>query len=473
MIESLRATFSGTLLTDADDVAPFVIDWRKTWRGTALAVAVPDSVEDVAKIVRWCAANEVRIIPQGGNTGQSGGSVPPHSGRNLVLSLTRLNKVRAVDPANNTMTVDAGCILQTVQEVAAQADRYFPLSLGAEGSCTIGGNLATNAGGTAVLRYGNARDLCLGLEVVTPQGEIWNGLKGLRKDNSGYDLRDLFIGSEGTLGVITGAVLKLFPKPAARLVAWVAVQRVADAMALFDQVRASHDTALTAFELVSDLCLGLVLRHFPDMHDPLDGTSPWYVLIEFTDLQSEESARAMLEASLADAFGAGLIQNAVIADSLAQSKALWQLRERVSEAQGMDGKAIKHDVAVPVSDIASFIEEGLAAVKAAYPDVRPVIFGHLGDGNLHYNFSSAPGADQQAFVAEQDRLNRVVHDIVRAHRGTISAEHGLGVLRRDEADEFRAPVEKRLMRAIKAALDPQGIMNPEKLIPTARRVSSL
>jgi FAD/FMN-containing dehydrogenase len=465
MIDSLRAKFSGKLLTDAADLDPYLIDWRKTWRGTALAVAVPDSVDDVANVVRWCAANDVAIVPHGGNTSQSGGSVPRDTGRSLVLSLTRLNRIRSVDPVNNTMTVDAGCILQSVQEAALAADRYFPLSLGAEGSCTIGGNLATNAGGTAVLRYGNARDLCLGLEVVTANGEVWNGLKGLRKDNSGYDLRDLFIGSEGTLGVITGAVLKLFPKPAARLTALVAVRNCADAMALFDQVRRDQDTALTAFELLSDVCLGLVLKHHSDMRDPLSAPSPWYVLIELTDMKSEAHARAALEESLATAFDADLIQDAVIAGSLAQSKALWHLRETISEAQAADGTAIKHDIAVPISSVAAFIVEGLAAVDAAYPDFRPVIFGHLGDGNLHYNFSSAAGADQVAFVAEQDGLNRIVHDLVRAHGGTISAEHGLGVLRRDEADAYRSPVEKRLMRAIKVALDPQGLMNPGKLLP--------
>jgi FAD/FMN-containing dehydrogenase len=465
MIDSLSAAFAGKLLTDAGDVEPFVIDWRKTWRGTAIAVAFPDTVADVAKLVRWCAAHDVRIVPQGGNTGQSGGSVPPDDGLNIVLSLTRLNKVRNIDPVNNTITVDAGCILQSVQEIAAASDRYFPLSLGAEGSCTIGGNLATNAGGTAVLRYGNARELCLGLEVVTPQGEIWDGLKGLRKDNSGYDLRDLFIASEGTLGVITGAVLKLFPNPAAQLVAWVAVRNCADAMTLLDCVRSNRDTALTAFELISDICLGLVLKHHADARDPLSEPSRWYVLIEFTDLKSEDNARAMLEESLAAAFEAGLIQDAVIADSLAQSRALWALREGISEAQGADGMAIKHDIAVPISSVAAFIEEGLVAVKSAYPEMRPVIFGHLGDGNLHYNFSSAEGADQAMLGAEQSKLNRIVHDIVRAHKGTISAEHGLGVLRRDEADEFRSPVERRLMAAIKAALDPQGIMNPGKLIP--------
>jgi FAD/FMN-containing dehydrogenase len=451
MIASLAASFKGTLLTD----------WRKVWTGTALAVAIPDTVDDVAKIVRWCAAHDVSIVPQGGNTGQSGGSVPRDEGQNVVLSLTRLNRIRSIDPANNTMTVDAGYILQTVQDAAASAGRYFPLSLGAEGSCTIGGNLATNAGGSAVLRYGNARDLCLGLEVVTAQGDVWDGLKGLRKDNSGYDLRDLFIGSEGTLGVITGAVLKLIPAPAERATAFVAVASPHQAMALFDAMRGRHDTALTAFEIMSDMCLGLVRDHVAGARSPLAVRAPWYVLAEL----SGDDVRAALENSLADALSAGVISDATIADSVAQSRSLWHLREAISPAQAADGGGIKHDIAVPVSAVATLIDDALAAVMAAFPDIRPVTFGHLGDGNLHFNFSSAPGADQAAFQATAPRLNAIVHDLVRAYGGTISAEHGLGVLRRDEADAYRSPVERGLMRAIKTALDPQNIMNPGKMMP--------
>jgi FAD/FMN-containing dehydrogenase len=464
MIESLRAAFSGRLLTEPGDMELFLVDWRRTWRGIALAVAQPDSVADVANVVRWCADHGCSVVPQGGNTGQSGGSVPEPTGENIVLSLTRLNRIRNVDPVNNTITVDAGCILQTIQESAAAVDRCFPLSLGAQGSCTIGGNLATNAGGTAVLRYGNARDLCLGLEVVTAQGDIWDGLKGLRKDNSGYDLRDLFIGSEGTLGVITGAVLKLFPKPAAKIVAFLAVATPADAMQLFDLARASNDRALTAFEIVSDICVGFVLDHFQDMRRPLATASPWYLLVEFSDDQNEEAGRSAIQAFLEQGLAAGLLQDAVVAGSLAQSAALWALRERISEAQGAAGSAIKHDIAVPISGIAGFIDEGLAAVARTYPDIRPVIFGHLGDGNLHFNFSSAEGADQTAFVEEQKKINRIVHDLVRAHQGSISAEHGLGVLRRNEAHLHRPEVERHLMRAIKTALDPRDIMNPGKLL---------
>ena len=463
-IADLRDVFSGRLLTAADDVAPFLVDWRKTWRGIAIGVAQPDTVADVAAVVRWCAANNVSIVPQGGNTGQSGGSVPQSTGTNLVLSLVRLNRIRDIDPINNTITVDAGCVLQHVQDAAETVERLFPLSLGAEGSCTIGGNLASNAGGTAVLRYGNARDLCLGLEVVTDEGEIWNGMRGLRKDNSGYDLRDLFIGSEGTLGIITGAVLKLFPKPAATVVAWVSVLDCNHALRLFMALRARLDTALTGFELVSETCLKLVLKHFPQMQNPLPDAASWFVLVELSDAASAEHGRASIEDVLAGAMAEGLLEDAVIADSLTQAKALWQLRERISEAQAAEGRAIKHDLAVPISNIAQFITDALTVVAKQYPDLRPVVFGHLGDGNLHFNFSSAEGADQATFMALQPSVNAIVHDLVRAHQGTISAEHGLGVLRRDEAHAYRSPVERKMMAAIKQAFDPRGLMNPGKLL---------
>lgn len=464
-LDSLGAAFTGRLLTAAADTEPFLVDWRKAWRGTAIAVAFPEHVDDVAAIVRWCAASDVAIVPQGGNTSQSGGSVPQPTGRNLVLSLTRLNKIRAFDAANNTITVDAGCVLQTVQAAADSAGRYFPLSLGAEGSCTIGGNLATNAGGTAVLRYGNMRDLCLGLEVVTADGRVWNGLKGLRKDNSGYDLRDLFIGSEGTLGVITGAVLKLFPKPAGRATAFAGVGSTAAALKLFECLRARHFDHLTAFELMSDACLQLVCGHVPGARNPLATKALWYALIEFSDLHSEAQARAAMEAALADAIDAGLAEDIVIASSDAQAEALWKLRESISEAQGAHGRAIKHDIAVPVSRIADFVEAALAAAVEICPAAAPVTFGHLGDGNLHFNFSLPKSADHNELAAAQAGLNTVVHDLVRAHNGTISAEHGLGVLRRDEADAHRSVVERDMMRAIKQALDPLGIMNPGKVLP--------
>jgi len=457
-------SFSGRVLTAPEDTAPFLVDWRKQWHGSARAVIQPDTPDDVARVVRWCAAENVPIVPQGGNTGLSGGATPDASGRAIVLSLTRLNRIRAVDPDTNTITVDAGCILQAVRDAADAAERLFPLSLAAEGSCTIGGNLATNAGGTAVLRYGTARALCLGLEVVTATGEIWNGLRGLRKDNSGYDLRDLFIGSEGTLGIITGAVMALFPKPAARIAAFAAVPGPRAAIALLAASRQRFDTALTAFELLSATCLELALAHAPGARRPVETRAPWYVLIEVIDMQSETRARDALETLLADAFEAGLIADAVIASSLAQSRDFWAMRETISEAQAAAGSTIKHDIALPISAIPGFLEEAGAAIAARWPDLRFVTFGHLGDGNLHYNFSPAVGGDQAEFSRRQDVINRITHDLVNRHGGSISAEHGLGVLRRDEAARYKSPMELALMRAVKQALDPSGLFNPGKVL---------
>jgi FAD/FMN-containing dehydrogenase len=463
-IADLRGRFSGRLLTDADDMAPFLVDWRKQWRGSALAVAQPDSPGDVAAIVRWCADHGIPIVPQGGNTGMSGGATPDPSGTAVLLSLVRLNNVRSIDAVNDTITVDAGCILQSVQEAALAADRLFPLSLAAEGSCTIGGNLATNAGGTAVLRHGSARELCLGLEVVTPNGDVWDGLRGLRKDNSGYDLRDLFIGSEGTLGIITGAVLKLLPRPAGRAVAFVAVPSPHQAIALFSEGRRRFDAAITAFELLSDACLDLVLAHSAGARSPFASRTSWYVLIEVADFVGEGEARAKLEELLGGGFELGLVVDAVISTSLAQDRALWALRENVSEAHGAEGRTIKHDIALPISRIADFLDEANAAIAERWPDVRFVTFGHLGDGNLHYNFSPPVGGDPLEFGEIQCAINRTTHDLVIQYGGSISAEHGLGVLRRDEAARYKSPVEIGLMRAIKHALDPAGIMNPGKLL---------
>lgn len=463
-LDDLAGRFRGRILVEPDDVEPFLVDWRKLWRGRAIAVVQPDTAEDVAAVVRWCARHGVPIVPQGGNTGMSGGATPDRDGRAIVLSLARLGRIRAIDPVNNTVTLDAGCILQAVQDAADAADRFFPLSLAAEGSCTIGGNLATNAGGTAVLRYGNIRELCLGLEVVTARGELWDGLKGLRKDNSGYDLRDLFIGSEGTLGIITGAVLKLFPRPRARIAAFLAVNSPGEALELLSTGRARFDARLTAFELLSAQCHDLVLAHFPALRRPLETIAPWYLLIELSELTDEARARDDLETFLADAFESGLVLDGAIAENVAQSRAFWALRENIAEAQGAEGKTIKHDIALPISRVAAFIAEADAAIRARWPDIRFVTFGHLGDGNLHYNFSPPVGADQNAFYAQQDDINRVTHDIVIAHRGTISAEHGLGVLRNHEAARYRSPVELRLMHAIKDALDPGNLMNPGKML---------
>ncbi|MCH8622977.1 FAD-binding oxidoreductase [Undibacterium sp. TS12] len=467
-LSSLGPLFAGRLLTEASETAPFLTDWRGRWCGRAMAVAQPDTAKDVAAIVRWCHEHKVPLVPQGGNTGLSGGSVPDDSGRALLLSLTRLNRVRAIDPFNLTLTAEAGCTLQQVQQAAAEAGYLFPLSLAAEGSCSIGGNLATNAGGVQVLRYGNARELCLGLEVVTPEGELWNGLRGLRKDNTGYDLRDLYIGSEGTLGVITAAVLKLYPVPAAQLVGFVAVPSPEAALRLLTWVRRRLGAGLTAFELLTETCLGLVLRHIPGTRRPLNGFSPWYVLLEISDTEDEHHARQVMESLLETALENELVSDAVLSTSLAQAESLWAIRENISESQAAEGKNIKHDISLPISSIPRFIAETDAAIARQFPGVRMVVFGHLGDGNLHYNVSPAEercGPEHAAdFVALEAALNRLVHDAVASHAGSISAEHGLGVLRRDESARYKTALEQKLMRTLKNAFDPHGLMNPGKLI---------
>jgi FAD/FMN-containing dehydrogenase len=462
--------FDGRWLTQPEDMAPFLTDWRRRWTGRALAVAQPATPEGVAAVLRHCRAQRIAVVPQGGNTGLSGGATPDAGGQAVVLSLLRLARIRAVDPLNDTITVDAGCTLAQVQQAAQDAGRLFPLSLAAEGSCTIGGNLATNAGGVQVLRYGNARELCLGLEVVTADGEIWDGLRALRKDNTGYDLRDLFIGSEGTLGVITGAVLKLHPRPARRTVAFAAVHTPQAALALLTLARERLGPALTAFELVSATCLDLVLRHVPAARQPFGTAAPWYVLLEASESGAQAadgaSGSPALEALLETALERGLLADAAVSASQAQFEALWLLREAVSEAQGAEGKTIKHDIALPISALADFLAQAGAATAALAPQLRLVAFGHLGDGNLHYNFSPpASGMDAAAFLALEAPLNQCVHDLVARHGGSVSAEHGLGVLRRDEAARYKSALELRLQRAIKEALDPLGLLNPGKLLP--------
>ncbi len=448
-----------------DDPKPFLTDWRNRYHGSAIAVVQPDSSEAVASIVRHCAATRTPLVPQGGNTGLVGGATPDTSGTAILLSLSRMNKIRAIDTENDTITVEAGCILANVQQAARDAGRLFPLSLAAEGSCTIGGNLATNAGGVQVLRYGNARDLCLGLEVVTASGEIWHGLRGLRKDNTGYDLRDLFIGAEGTLGIITAATLKLFPLPAAQLTAFAALPDVTTAVALLNLAKRRLGASLTGFELISEFCLTLVDKHFPQSRRPLAEKSPYYVLLESSDSESVEHAQALFETLMAEALENGLVTDAAVASSIAQSKAFWALRENIPLAQAVEGKNIKHDIGVPISSIARYVDETNAALAQAVPGVRMVVFGHLGDGNLHYNVSPAEGADADAFMASEPLINRVVYDAVAAHQGSISAEHGLGQLKREDNVRYKSPVEMALMRSIKQALDPLGIMNPGKVLP--------
>jgi FAD/FMN-containing dehydrogenase len=465
---SLRSAFAGRLLTGEQDIAPFLTDWRGKWTGRALAVAQPDTAEDVAKVLKWCGDNRINAVPQGGNTGLSGGATPDDSGRSVVISLARLNKIHNVDVANNTIDVDAGVTLLQVQEAARAAGRLFPLSLAAQGTCTIGGNLATNAGGVQVLRFGNARELCLGVEVATPQGDLWDGKRGLRKDNTGYDLKDLFIGSEGTLGVITSAVLKLFPLPAAQVAAFVAVRNLELAVELLQMSQTRVGAALTAFEIVSHECMELVRKHSSRARNPLCEQSPWYVLLEISDQEGEAHAMSALEQLLAEALEQGLATDAAVSASLAQFAALWSLREDVSESQAAEGPTIKHDISLPISRIPEFVESMDSMIAREFPDVRLICFGHLGDGNLHYNLSPGPAyvgrSGHDAFRRLEVPINRAVHDAVVARGGSISAEHGLGVLRRDESARFKSDVELRLMRAIKNALDPQGLMNPGKVI---------
>ena len=464
-LDACRAAVGAAhVVTDAADMAAHLTDWRQRYTGSALAIIKPASSEEVAAIVQLCNTFRVPIVPQGGNTGLVLGSVPDQSGTAIVMSLTRLNRVRAIDPVNNTMTVEAGCILQAVQHAAAKVGRLFPLSLAAEGSCTIGGNLATNAGGTAVLRYGNARELCLGLEVVTPQGEIWDGLRGLRKDNTGYDLRDLFIGAEGTLGVITAAVLKLFPQPRAELTALAALPTPEHALQFLTLAQAQCGATLTGFELMSDFCLQLVSKHFPQQTLPLQERHLQYVLLELSDNESEQHAVDMMEKLIGAALEGGIVADAVLATSVAQSNALWNLREHIPLAQAAEGKNIKHDISIPIARIAEFIDTTEAAQRHAFPGCRMVTFGHLGDGNLHYNVSPPEQFSDAAFLAHQPAINRIVHDSVHRFGGSISAEHGLGALKREEILRYKSEIEIRLMRTIKQALDPLNLMNPGKLI---------
>jgi FAD/FMN-containing dehydrogenase len=417
-------------------------------------------------VVKACAAAGATIVPQGGNTGLVVGSVPDASGTQVVLSLTRMNRVRAIDSANLTMTVDAGCVLQALQETAEKAGFLFPLSLAAEGSCTIGGNLATNAGGTQVVRYGNARELCLGLEVVTAQGEVWHGLTGLRKDNTGYDLRDLFIGSEGTLGIITAATMKLYPLPAAQLTAWAAVPSLDDAVTLLGLAHQHLGAGLTGFEVMGQFALSLVAKHFPQQRVPLWEGTPYCVLLENSDSESEQHARAQFERLLETAFENGVVSDAVVAESLQQAHALWHIRESIPLAQAEEGLNIKHDISIPVSRIPAFCAETDALLEREIPGVRLVNFGHLGDGNLHYNVQAPADGDPKAFLREQEaRVNTLVFDAVARFDGSISAEHGVGSLKADKLPHYKDPVALAMMRSIKQALDPQNLLNPGRVLP--------
>ncbi len=464
LVNALRTAVGAANVMVDGDLSAYELDWRRRYHGKALAVVRPANTTEVAAIVKLCARHGAGLVPQGGNTGLVGGSVPDGSGTQVLLSLQRMNKVRTIDEANLTMTVEAGCILQAVQQAAAARGLLFPLSLAAEGSCTIGGNLATNAGGTQVLRYGNARELCLGLEVVNADGEVWEGLVGLRKDNTGYDLRDLFIGSEGTLGIITAATLKLYPQPAARTTALASLDSLPNAVALLQMAQARLGAGLTGFEVMNRFSLSLVRKHFPQLRQPLP-ESEWTVLLEQSDTESEAHARSLFEGLLEAAMESGLITDAAVAETIEQSRSMWHLRESIPLAQPEEGPNIKHDISLPVSSIPEFVAKTDAALQAAHPGTRSVNFGHLGDGNLHYNLQAPLGVDGAEFLRlHEPSVNTIVYDAVTRFGGSISAEHGVGALKREELMHRKSPVALQMMRAIKRALDPQGVMNPHRVL---------
>lgn len=450
------------LLTDPADLAPALTDWRGRYRGKALGLVRPGSTAEVQALVQACVAAGVPMVPQGGNTGLCGGATPDASGQSLVIQLGRLNRIRSLDASNHTLVAEAGCTLAQIQASARDAGLLFPLSLASEGSCQIGGNLSTNAGGVQVLRYGTTRDLVLGIEAVLPNGERWDGLQALRKNNTGYDLRHLLIGAEGTLGIITAAVLKLFPEPRTRVTGWLGVASPAAAIPLLNRFQKRFDAHLTAFELVCPLSLELVRRHISGI--PRVPDAPWHVLCELGDSDGAGDLPARVEAFFAEEIETGCLLDGVLAQSENQRQGLWRLRENISEAQKQEGISIKHDIAVPISRIAEFLERVQLPLVAAFPGIRHVAFGHLGDGNLHFNLSMADAEANRGLVARQAEANRIVHDLVHELGGSISAEHGLGQLKREEIRRYKSPVEMAAMQAIKNALDPAGLMNPGKVL---------
>ena len=462
--DRLRAIVGERGLVPLDEQSAFERDWRDSYHGKALAVVRPANTDEVSRVVALLAAEGVAIVPQAGNTSLCGASVPDHSGGQVIVNVSRMNRVRAVDPENNTMTVEAGCILANLQAEAERHDRLFPLSLGAEGSCEIGGNLSTNAGGTGVLRYGNTRELVLGLEVVLPDGRAWNGLRGLRKDNTGYDLKHLFVGAEGTLGIITAAVVKLFPRPRAMATAFVAVDSPRGAVQLLSFLRGQVGDRVTAFELFPKHCVDLVVRHIPGARDPLPAPYEWSVLVELSDSTEGGALDLLLQSALEAAVEEGLVRDAMFATSETQRKDIWLLRDNITEAQKPERITVKHDIAVPVSRVPEFIEQAGARLSEKFPGIRIVAFGHVGDGNIHYNTSNPDATATRERSAYAPEVNRIVYDVVSALEGSISAEHGLGQLKREEITHYKSAIELDLMRAIKRTLDPKGLMNPGKVL---------
>jgi FAD/FMN-containing dehydrogenase len=463
--QRLKAIVGERGLVDAAEHGAFENDWRGRFRGRAAAVVRPANTEETSRVVALLHQLRLPIVPQAGNTSLCGGATPDDSGREVIINVSRMNRVREVDVHDNTMTVEAGCILQTLQEVAEKHDRLFPLSLGAQGSCEIGGNLSTNAGGTGVLRYGNTRDLVLGLEVVLPDGQVWNGLRRLRKDNTGYDLKHLFVGAEGTLGIVTAAVLKLFPLPRSYATAFIAVESPQAAVALLSFLRMRCGERITGFELMSRVCMDIVLSQIPGARDPLPQPHGWYVLVELSDSTEGPTLDELLENALGEAAEQGAILDAALAANRQQRIDFWKLREDMAEAQKLEGEPIKHDISVPVSRVPDFIAQASAALAKRYPGIRIIAFGHVGDGNVHYNCTMGVGDESRKFLfAEHEPVNDIVYDVVHALDGSISAEHGLGQLKRDEIKRYKDPLELELMRSVKKTLDPMGLMNPGKVL---------
>ena len=468
LLAALRAIVGEAhVLADAPALAPYCRDWRGRYQGSALAAVFPASTQEVAAIVRLCADARIPIVAQGGNTSLCGASVPAEAHpRGIVLNTSRMNRILAVDAENNTLTAQAGCTLAAVQQAARDAGRLFALSLASEGSCQIGGNLSTNAGGIQVLRYGNARELTLGLEVVLADGQIWDGLRALRKDNTGYDLKQLFIGAEGTLGILTAAVLKLHPLPAARAAGWFALGSPSAAITLLHYLREHFQERISAFELIGQSALELVARHIPRARPPFaPDAHPWSVYLELADSGAPAALAELLDAASAEAFERRLILDAALPDTLAGMDALRGLRENISEAQKIEGISIKHDLSLPISRIPAFLNEASQLLRARWPQVRIVCFGHLGDGNLHYNLSLPAPADNAGFIAQSNAVSEAVHDLVHTHHGSISAEHGLGQLKRHALTRYKSPLERSLMRQLKQTLDPHNLMNPGKVLP--------
>lgn len=452
------------VLTAAADCAPYLSDHRQLYHGAALAVVLPRSVAQVSRLLAYCDEARVGVVPHGGNTSYCGGATPDESGMQLVLSLQRLNRIRSLDAANYSVVAEAGCILAELQHAAEEAERYLPLTLGSQGSCQIGGNLSTNAGGTSVLRYGMARELVLGLEVVLADGRVLAGLSALRKDNTGYDIKSLFLGAEGTLGVITAASLKLFPKPRDVATAFAAVADVRAAVALLARLREATSDRVSSFELIPRVAVELTTRHIPRLTDPLDRAHDWYVLCEVASSRAGDGMDELLSDALGAALAAGLVRDAAMARSERERAALWKLRESIPEAQRKEGASLKHDIAVPVAALPDFLARASLWVNANVPQGRLVAYGHLGDGNLHFNVNAAAGVDAERFLADAPAVRRAIHDLVREFGGSFSAEHGIGRLKVGELERYADAVELQLMRAVKSAFDPHGIMNPGKVL---------